>query len=273
MKTKPFLVLAALAAAVAVVACAETSASKRPVSAGPEPLMLDGGHGPRLSLVFQTVTDAPQTFTNDKTFGGTTGVGGSITINQSSSTQNPALLVNGDAGLMGNVYMGSNTAVIFIDGGVTIGGSLTLPATAAGGAVSYFAGGPPEAVWNMQAVTFSNATKLGGYGLPGLGSVGTARAMTISAATGIMTTASAGTGSITVTVTDGTNTCTFTGTCAGAPPTTGFAGTTTFRVAATNGAGTGCVYPAGAALSASVTASNCGTTTPIGSISFEGNWQ
>lgn len=224
-------------------------------------LGLLGFVGAAYALSYQAVSDAPQTFSNDKT------LNGSWTINQGSTTNNPALLVNGDAGITGNVNLGGPGAVINIDGGVTIQGALTLPATAAAGAVSYFAGGPPEALFGVGSLTYSNATKLGGYLLPAND------AFTFTAMTGAMSTASAGTGSVTVTLTDGTNTCTFTGTCSGAPPTTGFAGNGAYRMAATAGAGTGCVYAKGAAITASVSASNCGTTTPIGFANFEGTWQ
>lgn len=139
--------------------------------------------------------------------------------------------------------------------------------------VGYVGGGTPEVFWGFQGVTFSNATKLGGYALPGFGDGKTARAATLTALTGTMTTASAGTGAVTVTVTDGTNTCTATAACSVAASDAGFALTTPYRLPLINGAGTGCVYPAAAPLSASVTASNCGTTTPIGSMEVEGNWQ
>ncbi len=64
-----------------------------------------------------------------------------------------------------------------------------------------------------------------------------------------------GTNSI-VTVTDGTNTCTFTLPCT----TSATAGV--YRVAAANGAGTGCLYGYGAGITASVTTAGCTTTQP-----------
>ncbi len=66
-----------------------------------------------------------------------------------------------------------------------------------------------------------------------------------------------GAGNTVLTITDGTNTCTATFACASVTNSTG-----TKRVATANGAGTGCVYAANAALSAYVSTAGCTTTQP-----------
>lgn len=187
--------------------------------------------------------------------------------------QNGVYIGTGSTGV--SVPDGTATATgtgLKVFGGASIVGSLTLPATSALGAMSYYAGGQPEAIFSTGILAHTGATKLGGYGLPGLNSVGTGRAFTLTAMTGAITTASSsGTGSEQITVTDGTNTCTFTLNCTtNAPSGTNSVGA--FRVAAVNGAGTGCVYPAGAGLTASVTTA-CGTSQPSAAVSIEGSWQ
>ncbi len=74
------------------------------------------------------------------------------------------------------------------------------------------------------------------------------------------------------TITDGTNTCTGTFTCDG----TGIAslqGTGPKRVTTANGAGTGCVYAASAALTLSVSTQGCGTAPIVNNINVVGKWQ
>ncbi len=74
------------------------------------------------------------------------------------------------------------------------------------------------------------------------------------------------------TITDGTNTCTGTFTCDG----TGIAslqGTGPKRVTTANGAGTGCVYAASAALTLSVSTQGCGTAPIVNNITVVGKWQ
>ncbi len=78
--------------------------------------------------------------------------------------------------------------------------------------------------------------------------------------------------SLVFTITDGTNTCTGTFTCDG----TGIAslqGTGPKRVATANGAGTGCVYAASAALTLSVSTQGCGTAPIVNNIDVVGKWQ
>ncbi len=74
------------------------------------------------------------------------------------------------------------------------------------------------------------------------------------------------------TISDGTNTCTGTFTCDG----TGIAslqGTGPKRVTTANGAGTGCVYAASAALTLSVSTQGCGTAPIVNNINVVGKWQ
>jgi hypothetical protein len=180
----------------------------------------------------------------------------------------PLLYLNG-----GLVINSPTPQGVVIDGGTLFQGAVTLPATAAAGAVSYFAGGPPEALFGISQVALANTTKLGGYCLPGANSVGTARAFTITAFNGGVTSASGGGAANTViTLTDGTNVCTATIPCNSAPP-AGSSSTGGIRIAGVNGAGTGCVYPSSACITGSVTTAGCTTTQPTILGQFEGTWQ
>lgn len=77
-----------------------------------------------------------------------------------------------------------------------------------------------------------------------------------------------GGGSTVVTVTDGTNTCLATLLC------TTSAAAGVYRVATTNGAGTGCSYAKGAGITASVTTAGCTTTQPtVNSLLVLGRWE
>lgn len=198
----------------------------------------------------------------------------STTSPQVSGTGAAAFLVRGATGQTTGIDCGGGTCTAALGATnattTTVGragqtttllGTVTTPAGNSG----YMPSSTPTQLYSMSAVTFANATVLQGYN-PG-------QPVTLTAIVGKLTTASAGTGSIVVTATDGTNTCTFTGTCAGALPATGYAGTATYRMPGVNGAGTGCVYASGASITASITASNCGTTTPVGSFTLEGKYQ
>lgn len=106
---------------------------------------------------------------------------------------------------------------------------------------------PLWSAWPNAAM--ASSTKTGGFV--------TGPATTLTRATVNVTSAGGGgAGNTTITVTDGTNTCTFTFLC------TVTNATGAFSIAAVNGSGTGCVYAAGAALSASVTTGSCTTTQP-----------
>ncbi len=108
---------------------------------------------------------------------------------------------------------------------------------------------------------FNAAAATGTCPATGTGCVGHtvgAHPVTITAVTGYVSVASGGGAANTViTITDGTNTCTATFACNTVTNTTG-----TKRVATVNGAGTGCVYAASAALSAYVSTAGCTTTQP-----------
>ncbi len=172
-----------------------------------------------------------------------------------------------------NNQVGVGLYDMFVGGDAGFNGNVSFPSSAAGGQLSYFAGGPPEALFGISQVTLANATKLGGYALPGVNSVGTSKAFTFMAFTGAVTVASGGGAANTViTTTDGTNTCTFTIPCNSNTP-AGSQNTGGLRISAVNGSGSGCVYPAGANITASVTTAGCTTTQPTILAQFEGTWQ
>lgn len=108
----------------------------------------------------------------------------------------------------------------------------------------------------------ANTTGLkGGHKLP-------ARAFTVTGLSYLDTVASVGAGSAVWTITDGTNTCTATVTCAAD------AANSANRVATANGAGTGCVYAASAALTLTLTTAGCATTQEtFANVDIEGKWQ
>lgn len=138
-----------------------------------------------------------------------------------------------------------------------------LPAVAFGGGVQRVLPADPErTLWSF-TVALSSSADLGGYKLP------TERGFTIEGVTiKVSTLSGGGAGNTVITITDGTNTCTATFTCA----TTQAAGP--HRAVMANGAGTGCAYPAGAAISASVTTAGCTTTQPTArTIEFVGDWR
>lgn len=138
----------------------------------------------------------------------------------------------------------------------------------------YWTSSTPAVVMTFTPTVLANTTALGGYGLPGLNSVGsTTPAFTLTALSGQVTSASGGGAANTViTATDGTNTCTFTIPCNSNVP-AGSQNTGAFRVAAANGAGTGCVYANAAGITTSVTTAGCTTTQPTVGGSLEGKWQ
>lgn len=138
----------------------------------------------------------------------------------------------------------------------------------------YFASSTPEGLFGTGGVSHASAALLGGYAMPGANSIGaTKRPFTFTALSGAITVASGGgAGTTVITLTDGTNTCTFTIPCNSAPP-AGSNATGGIRIAATNGSGTGCVYPPGAIVTASVTTGTCTTTQPTIFDTFEGYWQ
>lgn len=126
--------------------------------------------------------------------------------------------------------------------------------------------------WFLNAAAATGACPATGTGCAG--HLLPAQAFTVTGITGFASVASGGGAANTVlTVTDGTNTCTVTIPCNSAPP----AGTSTaglVRVAAANGAGTGCVYAASAALTVSITTAGCTTTQPtLRNIDLVGKWQ
>lgn len=205
------------------------------------------------ATTFQSMTDGAQTFSNDKTFNG------SITINQGSTTNNPSLQVNGDAGFAGNVL---------------------FPATAAQGTLSYYAGGTPEGLFGSGGVSHASNTLVGGYCLPGSNSVGGAHAFMLTALSGVASVASGGGASFTNidVLTDGGATyCSFQIPCNSAPP-AGTSAIGAIRIAADGGPGnfgsnSGCLVPAGWCMSAKVTLAGCTTTQPTLFDTFEGVWQ
>jgi hypothetical protein len=126
--------------------------------------------------------------------------------------------------------------------------------------------------WWLNAAAATGSCPATGTGC--VGHVLPAQAFTVTAITGYASVASGGGAANTVmTLTDGTNTCTVTIPCNTPPP----AGTSTaglVRVSAVNGAGTGCVYAASAAITASVTTAGCTTTQPtFKNLDIVGKWQ
>lgn len=122
---------------------------------------------------------------------------------------------------------------------------------------------PPEVtLYSFTSGLQALYVSIGGYVLP------SARGFTITGMTVRVTTASGGGAGNTIwTVTDGTNTCTVTMPCATSQS------TGSYRFAAANGSGTGCVYAPGASLSASVSTAGCTTTQPtIGTFAVLGSW-
>jgi hypothetical protein len=138
----------------------------------------------------------------------------------------------------------------------------------------YIGSSTPEGLFGTGGVSHAGAALLGGYALPGANGVGPVkRPFTFVALTGAVTVASGGgAGTTVITLTDGTNTCTFTIPCNSAPP-AGSNAQGGIRIAAVNGSGTGCVYPPGAVVTASVTTGTCTTTQPTIFDQFEGWWQ
>lgn len=126
--------------------------------------------------------------------------------------------------------------------------------------------------WYFNAAAATGACPATGTGC--VGHVLPAQPFTVTGITGYASVASGGGAANTVlTVTDGTNTCTVTIACNVAPP----AGTSTagaLNVAAANGAGTGCAFPASATLTASVTTAGCTTTQPtLRNLDLVGSWK
>lgn len=126
--------------------------------------------------------------------------------------------------------------------------------------------------WFFNAAAATGACPATGTGCTG--HILPARAFTVTAVTGLVSVVSGGGAANTVwTITDGTNTCTATFTC-NTSAITGTANTGAKRVATANGAGTGCVYPASAALTISVTTAGCTTTQPtFRNVDVVGKWQ
>jgi hypothetical protein len=126
--------------------------------------------------------------------------------------------------------------------------------------------------WWLNAAAATGSCPATGTGC--VGHVLPAQAFTLTGVTGYASVASGGGAANTViTVTDGTNTCTITIPCNVAPP----AGTSTaglWRIAAVDGAGTGCAFPASAGITASVTTAGCTATQPtLRNLNFVGKWQ
>lgn len=115
--------------------------------------------------------------------------------------------------------------------------------------------------WPNQAM--NGTLNLGGKVLPA------GRAACVTGGTGNVTGGGGGgAGTTIVTVTDGTNTCTITLLCT----VTNTAGAK--RATAANGAGNGCCYAGGAALTASVTGGTCTTTQPtFKNFDIVGDWR
>lgn len=120
----------------------------------------------------------------------------------------------------------------------------------------------PASLWSAQPGALGGSLRTGGYYQLEAPFRFTKMSFDISTASG------GGAGNTVLTVTDGTNTCTFTLACA----TSQSLGV--YSAAATNGAGTGCVYAAGAVISSTVTTAGCTTTQPTPRIIvFTGYWQ
>lgn len=147
---------------------------------------------------------------------------------------------------------------------------LLVPALAFGQGVSRVRPAPEVLLWTTGSPStnsMSSAQVLGGRALPA------SHAFVIQhVGMRVVVVSGGGAGSSVVTLTDGTNTCTATFACTGSGLTaTGDAGAK--RVATANGAGSGCAFPAGARITASVTTAGCTTTQPsFTNMDFIGNW-
>lgn len=123
----------------------------------------------------------------------------------------------------------------------------------------------PEALLSVYPNGLLTAATFGGF-MP-------THNITLTRLTMYVSVASTATAANTVwTASDGTNTCTFTFPC----NTTGFGGTQdtgTKGITATNGAGTGCVYAAGALITLAVTTQGCATAATVLNAELVGKWQ
>jgi hypothetical protein len=141
--------------------------------------------------------------------------------------------------------------------------------TATAGVKRSVVAAPETTIWTVPgtsgSLALASAAPLGGYTLP------TGRGYTVTAITLVTAAASGGgAGNTVITLTDGTNTCTVTATCASTQP----AAPVSLRIAAAHGTGAGCAFPASASVTASVTTAGCTTTQPgIRYLSFVGNWR
>ncbi len=99
------------------------------------------------------------------------------------------------------------------------------------------------------------------------------KAFTITGVAPFVATQALSTAATTVfTISDGTNTCTATFTCDGTGVQS-FQGAGPKRAATVNGAGTGCVYAASAAITLSVTTQGCTNAALVNNINVVGKWQ
>lgn len=142
---------------------------------------------------------------------------------------------------------------------------LLAPLAASAGGVSRPARKDPALLWNVyRNAALSASLSLGGKTFPG------DRGACIDSAEFVLSVAGGGgAGNTVATVTDGTNTCTFTWPCS----TTSVADGKAKLVSATNGVGSGCCYAAGKQVTATITTAGCTTTQPTAMfVQFLGKW-
>lgn len=153
-------------------------------------------------------------------------------------------------------------------------GNITMPGTITGTAITGTTGTFSSTVktateFNLFSVApnaLLTAIALGG-------TVTAAQPITVTGVTLYVATQALATAANTVfTITDGTNTCTATFTCDGTGIAS-FQGTGSKRVTTANGAGTGCVYAASAALVISVTTQGCATAAVVNNVNVLGKPQ
>jgi hypothetical protein len=218
------------------------------------------------------VTTGAQTIAGAKTLSGNTAIGGTLGVTGASTLASVGVTGAATVGTTLNVTGASTLASVGVTGAATVG--TTLGVTGKLTATTWIASASSHTLttWWLNAAAATGACPVTGTGC--VGHVLPAQAFTVTGITGYASVASGGGAANTViTVTDGTNTCTVTIPCNSAPPD----GTSTaglVRVSGVAGVGTGCVYAASAAITASITTAGCTATQPtFKNLDLVGKWQ